>query len=398
VALVRGGSFSAGGWPLGVIPILALVLLPLLPLPAAGQGRLSKFRDPDDGAFDMSTFMATSYGFLPVVSPITEPALGLGAAGALAFIHRPEGWNIDEARAAFDAGERMVRPSVSAAFGMYTSDESWAAGAAHLGNWGDGRWRYLGAAAVMELNLSVSGSAPNGQEVLFDYGLEGWFLTQSIRYTLGATDWSVGANFDYLEMTAAFPGDRLPEASPAESDATLGGLGFALRYDSRNSPFSPDRGIFADVALRKKDDALGSDFEYWTTKGMFHGYLIPTERLALGLRIEGEVAGEEAPFWARPGVYLRGVARGRYTGNAAGVVETEVRFDLNRRWSLVGFGGAGWTLMEDEDGVDRWLGGGGGGFRYLLARAFGLRGGLDVAYGKDGWAFYVTMGSAWPGF
>jgi len=204
--------------------------------------------------------------------------------------------------------------------------------------------------------------------------------------------------FDYLQMTADFSGDRLPGVEQVELDASLAGLGLALRYDNRNSPFTPDRGVFIDVELRRKDEVLGSDFEYWTTKGMFHGYLNPLRRLFVGVRIEGGTAGEEVPFWARPSVNLRGVARGRYTGEGAGVLETEVRFDLTRRWSLLGFGGAGWTAKDRRGGADRWIGGGGGGFRYLLARAFGLRGGLDVAYGKDGWAAYVTMGSAWPGF
>jgi hypothetical protein len=40
------------------------------------------------------------------------------------------------------------------------------------------------------------------------------------------------------------------------------------------------------------------------------------------------------------------------------------------------------------------VGAGGAGFRYLLARAFGLRGGLDLAYGSEGAAVYVTIGSA----
>jgi hypothetical protein len=37
----------------------------------------------------------------------------------------------------------------------------------------------------------------------------------------------------------------------------------------------------------------------------------------------------------------------------------------------------------------------GGGFRYLLARLFGLKMGIDVARGPEDWAFYVVFGSAW---
>jgi hypothetical protein len=62
----------------------------------------------------------------------------------------------------------------------------------------------------------------------------------------------------------------------------------------------------------------------------------------------------------------------------------------------VGFGGLGWTRSEVLGEVEtRTVGAGGGGIRYLLARAFGIRGGIDAAYGPDGGAFYLTMGSAW---
>jgi hypothetical protein len=279
---------------------------------------------------------------------------------------------------------------------MYTSNKSWAAGGAHLGQWASDRLRYLGSASVMRLNLSIAGEGPGGGEAFFDYGLEGWAVTQSLRYRLAATDWWVGVLFDYLNMKTVFTLDQIPELDPIELDSSLGSLGMAVRYDGRNNTFTPDRGVFADIEVRRRAEWIGSDFEYWSAKGTLLAYVDPTDALVLGLRVEGSAAGEAAPFWARPSVGLRGVARNRYSGDRAGVVEGEVRWDLTRRWSVVGFGGAGWTTtLDDADNVNRWVGGGGTGFRYLLARAFGLRGGADLAYGSDGWAFYITMGSAW---
>ena len=38
---------------------------------------------------------------------------------------------------------------------------------------------------------------------------------------------------------------------------------------------------------------------------------------------------------------------------------------------------------------------GGTGFRYEIARDYGLHLGLDVAFGPDGTAIYVQIGSAW---
>ena len=38
-----------------------------------------------------------------------------------------------------------------------------------------------------------------------------------------------------------------------------------------------------------------------------------------------------------------------------------------------------------------------GGFRYLIARWFGMYMGIDVAAGPEGWAWYIVMGSNWLG-
>ena len=38
---------------------------------------------------------------------------------------------------------------------------------------------------------------------------------------------------------------------------------------------------------------------------------------------------------------------------------------------------------------------GGGGFRYLLARDYGLHAGVDIARGPEQWAWNITIGSHW---
>ena len=39
--------------------------------------------------------------------------------------------------------------------------------------------------------------------------------------------------------------------------------------------------------------------------------------------------------------------------------------------------------------------GAGAGFRYELARDYGLHAGLDLAFGPDNAAVYIVLGSAW---
>src|SRR5262245_34425292 len=72
----------------------------------------SKFRSPDDGWFDVSGFLDEKYGFLPLIVPITEPAVGYGAVGALAFLNQPLGG----ARASFG------RPDITIAGGAATEN------------------------------------------------------------------------------------------------------------------------------------------------------------------------------------------------------------------------------------------------------------------------------------
>jgi len=77
-ALLRVLVFAAG--------LIGATALQAAGEPGAGNpARDSRFFDADDGWFDVSGFLDTAYGFVPVIAPITEPAVGYGAAGALVF-------------------------------------------------------------------------------------------------------------------------------------------------------------------------------------------------------------------------------------------------------------------------------------------------------------------------
>ena len=86
----------------------------------------------------------------------------------------------------------------------------------------------------------------------------------------------------------------------------------------------------------------------------------------------------------------------RYPGNKVGQAEIEGRWQFHGRWSVVAFGGVGGARI-DENGVKRntTAGAGGVGFRYELARKFGMHVGIDVARGPEDTAFYLQVGNAW---
>jgi hypothetical protein len=86
----------------------------------------------------------------------------------------------------------------------------------------------------------------------------------------------------------------------------------------------------------------------------------------------------------------------RYQNELVGVVEIEGRWNVLRRWALVGFFGKGATagdtpVFDDANDVDAI----GAGVRYLYVPDLDLWVGADVAWGPEDTAWYIQVGHAW---
>ena len=354
-----------------------------------GTDKGSKFRSAEDGWLDVSGFLDERYGFLPVVIPITEPAVGYGAAGGLAFISKPEG----EVQAGFD------RPNMTVVGGLGTDNGSWGAVAGDVRHWFDDRLQTLAGVVYSSVNLDFHGLGEDS--VLADdplrYNLEpkGGMLQGKFRigdsrvwaglsYAFAATDVS-------FEAPAGTPG--LPDFS---SDSNVGGLTPSVTYDTRNNIFTPTRGTYVEATGGVFSQALGGDGEFQRVQLVAMWFVPLQPRLFLGLR--GQVAASfgDVPFYLRPFIYMRGAPAMRYQGEETAQIESELRWQFWKRFSLVGFvgGGAAWNDLERLDDTQTVVTGGTG-FRYEVARRHGIHMGLDVAFGPDNTAVYVQVGSAW---
>ena len=361
----------------------------------AGRGDL--FHDPEDGAFDVSRFLDTRTGFLPIAIPITEPAVGYGLGGGLSFFHtRPQVLQTP-------AGPRVLPPNATAVFGMGTENGSWAGGAADLHTWENGRIRYVIGGGYADLNLDWFGQSDALSGRALSYEIKAFALIQKLTFKLGDSDFFLGPQQRFLSTSSAFDGpDDLPPVGPSlgidasQLDSTISGLGATLGYDTRNSLFSPTRGTKASATYIQNGESIGSDFDYGRLDAEVIHYLPLGGPLTLGLRGKGTWVGDDAPFFDLGSVRLRGIQAGRYVDNVALTGEAELRWDVARRWTIVGFGGVGVVadeFSELDESVGHWAGG--TGFRYLIAREYDLRIGCDVARGPEDWAFYVTIGTGW---
>jgi hypothetical protein len=169
-----------------------------------------------------------------------------------------------------------------------------------------------------------------------------------------------------------------------------------LAYSWTDTQYFADRGFKAHLGFKINDEWTGSDFEYERVDLVFNWFTPLSRNWISGLRFETNHVFNEPPFYLLPSVNLRGVPAARFQGESVYVVETEQRFDVNLRWSLVGFAGYGKTVFRDSkvfEGDNVYSVG--GGFRYLVARQFGLRTGIDVAKGSDSWGWYIVVGHNW---
>jgi hypothetical protein len=194
--------------------------------------------------------------------------------------------------------------------------------------------------------------------------------------------------FDAPESTPGLPDYR--------SDSDVGALAPSLTYDSRDNILTPISGTYVEVSAGLFSQALGSDDEFQRVRLIAMQFIPLSSGFYLGLRGDGMAGFGNVPFYLLPFVALRGAPIMRYMGEEVAQIETELRWQFWKRFSLVGFVGTGaaWVDFEDFERTQTLVTGGTG-FRYELARRHGLHAGLDVAFGPDETAIYVQVGSAW---
>jgi hypothetical protein len=350
----------------------------------------SAWLDPEDGWFDVSRFLEEPHGFLPVLVPITEPAVGYGQGGAAVFLSPRE-----------EAGaEGWARPNITAQGGLFTENGSDAVFGGNLSTWEDGDLQTLvgGGVGGLELELHGIGKDDALDHEPLDYALDFKGGVAEGRLRLGESPFWTALRFAYADATVDFdgPATGVEGVSPEDEDVTIAGPAASLRYDSLDNMFTPTRGTLSESTVSVFDDAFGAsqDFQLFQQLLIHHWRL--SENLFLGGRVKADLSFGDTPFYARPYIALRGIPALRYQGEYVASGELELRWQFHPRISAVGFGGGGlaWTDL-DEFERDQGAVSGGGGLRYLLSSKFGLHAGLDVAGGPEDGAIYFVVGNYW---
>ncbi len=327
--------------------------------------------------------------------PVSTPALGTGVALVGVLYYNPN----DE-----------PTPWVTGIGGGYTGTDTWGAGIFHqmsfagdrfrvsaLGGYGDAKLRFYGigansGASGISVALRNRGTKAylDGQVRLFDKGL--------------LSHLHVGLRVSYLRVRSSIgiPTPERPDLdlTGIELRSAVAAIGPSFTFDTRNHPFTPRKGVLVTGEWMYGAGFLGSDYEHRTFEILSTGYFPLGERTVLAVRKTACAVKGKAPFYdlCMFGQHadLRGYEAGRYRDGATWAFQLELRQGLTEKLGLVGFAGVGGIAQSSKD---IWkhsyvLGSGGGGLRYLASRANNVNLRFDVAWGKDGSAFYFGIGEA----
>jgi hypothetical protein len=352
----------------------------------AGRAR---FHDPEDGQLDLSYFLENPRGFLPIPIVITEPAVGYGAGLIAMFLRQREK----------AAGQGWARPNISAVGVLATENGTRAVFAGDASRWLDGRVKTLVGGGTGRVNLDFYGLGPASASLddavrySLDFSLA---LVQGNWQLRPKSPWSVGLRYVYALVQPKLRDDPLFPGLADHIDVKVSAPVGILEFDSRDNLFTPTRGIYAESSILVSRENLGASDDFERFQQVLMGWYPIADAVTLGLRGDYQWSSEGTPFFLRPYVKLRGVTAMRYQGDEMASVEVEARWQFRPRWSVVAIAGGG-TARTSRDSFSgtKQVSSGGIGFRYELARKFGLHAGMDVAFSSETTAVYFQVGNAW---
>ena len=371
------------------ILIILVVLLHANALELSAQKFKEMIKDSVDQKFDMSGVLNSDLSFMPVPIIITEPAVGYGGGLALGYFHKDRS----------DVNKKKgFSPTVSFGAGAYTANNSWGLILGHQGSYLKDRIRYLGIVGYMSVNLKFYGGSMGIGKGEYEFNMKGFLTLQELLYRINKKHpFFMGLNYTYFNNNISFKtGLDIPGLEELAFETNMGGLNSVLLWDGRNNSFTPTKGIYSLLEAGRFATYFGGDNDYWNLNSSTYGYLpIVNKKLFSGYRLSIQAKSGDVRFFELPYISLRGIPIFRYQGYNVLTLETEWRWQMLKRWSLVGFVGAGDAMANwEEIGKDIKVAGGGG-FRYLLARDYGLHAGIDIAHGPEIWAWNLTIGSNW---
>ncbi|GAM76351.1 outer membrane protein [Vibrio ishigakensis] len=329
--------------------------------------------------------------------------MGYGGGVAGLFMHETE----DERKArkaaaltSLDGGAQLVPSAMSVLGALGTENGTWFVFGGHRHSWKNDAIRYEGGAGFGVVNLDLFKQISLGplDPIEFGFGTttKAGAILQKVQFRVADTPLMLGVK----QVAAISTIESDNKVVDWFMDALLGeqavtsGLGLVVDYDTRDNIFYPTRGYRIEADYMVYDEAIGSDYNYRNLNLDGQAFIPLANKWTLGLAGNYQNFEQGDGFvspTSKPYVDIRGVSAFRYQGDEIGSVQAQITYDIDHRWKVSGFYGAGRAIESDD--IHKDIGAGGVGFRYQIARRYGLHLGMDYALSRDESAVYFNVGS-----
>ena len=281
--------------------------------------------------------------------------------------------------------------SMTGGFGMYTTNESWAAMAFGMWYFDEDNWRLRTAVGGGNINFQFYLGAPiNG---FVNYATAAFFgYTDVKRRVVG--NLYAGVSYVYLKFDTDF---NIADGANLQSE--LHGIGVVASFDGRDDVYYPRSGPFEEFNINTYPSFLGN--ERTQTRGQIKlNHFFPTrnDEDVVAARVFAGIGFGNLDFQQQFIVGnsdLRGYTQGAYRGDQVIAVQGEYRWNPLSWLGGVAFGGVATVfnpINQADEGI--LLPAGGVGFRIMVFEEYHMNVGMDVAAGKDDWGVYFRIGEA----
>lgn len=321
--------------------------------------------------------------FVAVPIPMSNPTLGTGLIGGAAYFY-PQ---TEEQKASQAA-------SLTGVGGMYTNNDSWAAGIAQQSYWDEDKWRFHAVAGYADFRFVLRDPTTEGQTGV-NWDVNGG-LFQAVLSRRIAEAWYAGLLLRYLDITqdiaSSLPSDTYDVRPRIQSP----GAGVTIEYDTRDVPTNAYKGQRFEVkAIFSRTSGVEAETYqgYYLRLRSYHQ--LEKAPIVIAWDLYGCIKSGAIPLWDTCRINLRGFPVTDYLGNKSITGQVEARWQASKRWGFVVFGGAGhindsFSALGEDEGVPSY----GAGVRFMVLKSKRVNFRVDYARSNDNDAWYISVGEA----
>lgn len=283
------------------------------------------------------------------------------------------------------------RSTVGATY-MRTTNKTWMTVIFAQLYFKEDQWRVVSAGGFGDYRFQTYMEIPGEDEGNFyPYSSTTDFFTVRLLRNLGNKNF-VGLGYFYNKVNTDFY--TLDEENDVKSNSLL------LMYlgDHRNDVYYPTKGSKASVMLNYYPKWMGNNKNFEILNAYYNQYFPSGKNNVIAARAFLKAGSNNLDFQRQVvinSVDLRGYTDGKYRGDGKMDIQGEYRWNFLPRMGAVGFGGLATIYGSDTDRFNWKLYPSiGVGVRYLAVKSTKMRLGLDVARGKDEFAFYFRIGES----